>query len=141
MTSSQPLVSDRARLALAAVVAIATKPGPQPMPASTLTGMLGVGRRALEIDLQALRRDGVLRGTTGPSGGYQLAKPAREIGVGTIVRAADSLRPGANLPMPRLVGEVVDPMLDYASRRFFESLDAITLADLCERAAVTREVA
>ena len=129
------LVSDRARLALAAVVAIATKPGPQPMPASTLTGALNIGCRALEIDLQALRRAGVLRGTRGPSGGYQLARPAREIGVGAIVRIANSLRPGGGLPMPPLVGEVVDPMLDFAYRRFAESLDAITLADLVERAA------
>ena len=131
-------VSPRGRLALAAVVAIATKAGPQPMPASTLTGLLGVGRRALEIDLQALARAGVLRGARGPTGGYRLARPAREIAVAEIVRAAEALRPGANLPTPRLVGEIVDPMLDYASRRFAEALDAITLADLCERAAVMR---
>ena len=134
MIPSQSLVSDRARLALAAVVAIATKPGPQPMPASTLTGAFNIGRRALEIDLQALARAGVIRGTTGPSGGYQLAEPAREIAAGTIVGIAYSLRPGAGLPMPRLVVDVVDPMLDFASRRFAEALDGITLADLVERA-------
>ena len=128
-------VSAPGRLALAAIVAIATKAGPQPMPAATLTAMFSLGRRALEIDLQALRRAGVLDGKTGPRGGYRLARPAREISVGEIVRIADSLRPGADLPMPPLVADVVDPLLDLPSRRFAESLGAITLADLIERAA------
>jgi Rrf2 family protein len=130
-----PFISPTARLALAAVVAIATKSGPQPMPASTLTGVLKVNRRALEIDLQALRRAGVLRGTRGPTGGYQLARPAREIGLGEIVRVSDALRPGAGDVLPALVADVVDPMLDFPSRRFAESLDAITVADMVARAA------
>ena len=129
------LVSAHARLALAAVVAIATKEGPQPMPASTLTGLLGVNRRALEVDLQALCRDKVLRGTRGPAGAYRLARPAREIAVGEIVRAADALRPGAEVPMPALVSDVVDPMLDHPSRVFEAALKFMTLADLIERAA------
>ena len=135
MTDRSPFVSARARLALAAVVAIATAPATKPLQAADLSALLGLGRRALEPDLQSLVRAGVLRGLLGRRGGYGLARPAREIGVGTVVRVAESLRPGQKPPLPALVGDVVDAMLDFPSRRFAEALDAITLADLVERAA------
>lgn len=46
-------------------------------------------RKFVEGILSELRRGGLVRSTRGAEGGYQLARPAREITVGMILRAVD----------------------------------------------------
>ena len=68
------LLSRRSLLSIAAVVDIALHSRPMPVSAKMLAGRHDLPPRHLETVLQALVRDGILKGVRGPRGGYELAK-------------------------------------------------------------------
>lgn len=82
-----------------------------------------------------LGREGILLNTRGRGGGLQLARPAREINIGRVLRMteggdfpAECFRPGnrcALTPVCRLSG-----VLEQAVEAFYAVLDRFTLADL-----------
>src|SRR5262249_33835933 len=57
--------------------------------------------RHLEPVLQALVREGILKGVRGPHGGYKLAREARRITAQDILRAARTIDNGTETPIPR----------------------------------------
>src|SRR6202043_3226802 len=77
-----------ALLAVAAVVDVALNGRARPVSAKALAARHGLPPRHLEPVLQALVRDGILRGIRGPGGGYELASDARDITAEQILRAA-----------------------------------------------------
>jgi Rrf2 family transcriptional regulator, nitric oxide-sensitive transcriptional repressor len=107
----------------------------------------GLSRNHLHKIVQELAALGVVRTVRGASGGVRLAKPARDVGIGALVRALEadqavvecfradhgccSLEPGCRLR----------PMLKKAQENFYETLDDYTLADCLpgRRARETRE--
>ena len=131
------LLSRRSLLAIAAVVDIALHARPMPVAAKNLAARHNLPPRHLETVLQALVRQGILKGVRGPRGGYELARERRRITAGDVVRAAltatgdDALPPG---PESRLVDEVVGPVVQSAGDAFLRELDAVTIDDLCRRA-------
>jgi Rrf2 family protein len=131
------LMSRRSLLAIAAVVDIALHARPMPVAARAMAARHNLPPRHLETVLQALVRQGILRGVRGPRGGYELARERRRITAGDIVRAAmtvtgeDVLQP---LPESRLVDVVIEPVVAKATGAFLSSLDAVTVEDLCRRA-------
>jgi|SRR4051794_23299911 Rrf2 family iron-sulfur cluster assembly transcriptional regulator len=131
------LLSRRSLLAIAAVVDIALHARPMPVAAKNLAARHNLPPRHLETVLQALVRQGILKGVRGPRGGYELARERRRITAGDVVRAAltatgdDALPPG---PESRLVDEVVGPVVKSAGDAFLRELDAVTIDDLCRRA-------
>jgi Rrf2 family transcriptional regulator, iron-sulfur cluster assembly transcription factor len=131
------LMSRRSLLAIAAVVDIALHARPMPVAAKALAARHNLPPRHLETILQALVRQGILKGVRGPRGGYELARERRRITAGAIVRAAmtatgeDGLPP---LPESRLVETVVEPVVRQAADAFLAELDAITVDDLCRQA-------
>ncbi|HYF53056.1 MAG TPA: Rrf2 family transcriptional regulator [Salinarimonas sp.] len=131
------LLSRRSMLAIAAVVDIALHARPMPVAAKTLAERHSLPPRHLETVLQALVRQGILKGVRGPRGGYELARERRRITAGEVVRAAmtatgeDGLPP---MPDSRLVDEVVGPAVKAASDAFLAKLDTITIDELCQRA-------
>jgi Rrf2 family protein len=137
------LMSRRSLLAVAAVVDIALHARPMPVAAKAMAARHKLPPRHLETVLQALVRQGILKGVRGPRGGYELARERRRITAGDIVRAAmtvtgeDALQP---LPESRLVDVVIEPAVRQAAEAFLAALDAVTVDDLCrqaeERAAV-----
>jgi len=133
------LMSRRSLLAIAAVVDIALHARPGPVAAKALAGRHNLPPRHLETVLQALVRQGILKGVRGPRGGYSLARERRRITAGDIVRAAmmvtgeDSLPP---LPESRLVDAVVEPAVRQAVEAFLTELDGVTVDDLCREAEV-----
>ena len=135
------LLSRRSLLSIAAVVDIALHSRPMPVSAKMLAGRHDLPPRHLETVLQALVRDGILKGVRGPRGGYELAKERRRVTAGDIVRAAmsatgeDDLPP---LPHSRLVDEIVGPEVKAAGEAFLARLDAITVDDLCKNADTHR---
>ncbi len=85
--------------------------------------------------LQALVRDGILKGIRGPHGGYELARERRKITAEDILRAASSAEddePEATLP--KLVSDVVRPALAEAERSFSIALGRINVEDMAGRA-------
>ncbi len=130
------LLSRRSLLAIAAVVDIALHARPNPVAAKMLAQRHHLPPRHLETVLQALVRQGILKGVRGPRGGYELARERRKITAGDIVRAAmtatgeDGLPP---MPESRLVDVVIGPVVKEAGDAFLSSLDALTVEDLCQR--------
>ncbi len=131
------LLSRRSLLAIAAVVDIALHARPTPVAAKLLAQRHNLPPRHLETVLQALVRQGILKGVRGPRGGYELARERRKVTAGDVVRAAmtatgeDGLPP---LPESKLVDAVVGPAVKDAGESFLASLDAHTIEDLCQRA-------
>jgi Rrf2 family protein len=130
------LLPRRALLAIAAVVDVALHARPLPVAAKHLAARHNLPPRHLETVLQALVRQGILKGVRGPRGGYELARERRRITAAEITRAAlsEMLDDQPSGAPSRLVEEVVGPALKQASEAFLAELEHITVEDLCRRA-------
>jgi len=131
-----PLVSRKGILAIAAVIDVAINARKRPVSAKALAARHKLPPRHLEPVLQALVRDGILRGVRGPHGGYELAREHRRISAEDILRAARSAEDGGDLPLPNstLINEVVKSALAEAERVFSAALGRINVEDLAKRA-------
>jgi len=131
-----PLVSRKGLLAIAAVIDVALHSGARPVSAKALAGRHTLPPRHLEPVLQALVRDGILRGIRGPHGGYELAREHHKITAEDILRAATSTEEAEEPPMPPsgLVSNVVRPALAEAERTFSTALAAINIEEMTKQA-------
>lgn len=85
--------------------------------------------------LQALVRDGILRGIRGPHGGYELGRNGDQISADDILQAASAAGDiGEPLPGSALVNEVVRQALAETERMFSAALDRIIISDLIKLA-------
>src|SRR5580698_6678119 len=112
-----PLLPRKGVLAVAAVIDVAMQAQGQPISAKALAVRHGLPPRHLEPVLQALVREGILKGIRGPGGGYELAGDPRNITAGQILRAAelmdDDPAPQSNSP---LLADVVLPAIADAEK-------------------------
>jgi len=131
-----PLVSRKGILAIAAVIDVAVNARSRPVSAKALAARHKLPPRHLEPVLQALVRDGILKGIRGPHGGYALGRERRRISVDDILRAAGSAEELSDPPPPAslLVNGVVQPALAEAERRFSAALTRINVEDMARRA-------
>lgn len=131
-----PLVSRKGVLAIAAVIDVAMNSQDRPVSAKALAARHKLPPRHLEPVLQALVRDGILRGIRGPHGGYELAREHRHITAEDILRAAASTDEADDLPVPPsgLVSDIVQPALAEAERTFSAALGRINVDDMTKRA-------
>jgi Rrf2 family protein len=97
--------------------------------------------RHLEPVLQALVREGVLRGIGGPRGGYELGRERSRITAEEIVRAAGATEDINGFPVARstLLSNVVIPALGRAEHAFSDALARLTVEDLAHSAEVLRK--
>jgi Rrf2 family protein len=130
-----PLVSRKAMLAIAAVIDIAIHAHSRPVSAKALAARHKLPPRHLEPVLQALVREGILKGVRGPHGGYALARERRRVTAEDILRAAGHADE-AEMPLPvsALVNDVVRPALTEAERSFSVALRRISVEDLMRAA-------
>lgn len=85
--------------------------------------------------LQALVRDGILRGIRGPHGGYELGRNGDQISADDILQAASAVEDSDEpLPGSALVTEVVRPALAEIERTFSAALDRFVISDLVKLA-------
>ena len=134
-----PLLSRKGLLAIAAVIDIALHGRGRPVSAKALATRHALPARHLEPVLQALVREGILKGIRGPRGGYELARERRRITAEEILRAAgtgDEDDPGSGSP---LLDEVVRPAVVQAERAFSSALGRINVEDLARRAEPYRD--
>ena len=126
-----PFLPRKGILAIAAVVDIALHDGERPVSAKTLAVRHGLPPRHLEPVLQALVREGVLKGIRGPGGGYELASEPRAITAEQILRAAelidDDPAPQSSSP---LLADVVLPAVANAEKALSDALAQITIEDM-----------
>ena len=129
------LLDRRDLLAITAVVDIALNARGRPVSAASLAERNGLRPRHLEPLLQALVHHGILKGTRGPRGGYELARERRRISAAAIVRAARGTEERAPAAEgSALLRDVVAPAMAEVERSFAAALAAVTIEDLVRRA-------
>jgi Rrf2 family protein len=130
-----PLVSRKGILAIAAVIDVALHSRTRPVSAKALAARHRLPPRHLEPVLQALVRDGILKGIRGPHGGYEVARDQAKITVEDILRSSGRVEElDEPLPQSELVNGVVQPALALAERSFSAALREITVADMVRQA-------
>ena len=135
-----PLVSRKGILAIAAVIDVALNARERPVSARALAARHKLPPRHLEPVLQALVRDGILKGIRGPHGGYELARESRRISAEDIVRAASRVEEDGDPPLPAsaLLNNVVRPALAEAEHIFSAALARISIDDIARRAGALK---
>jgi Rrf2 family iron-sulfur cluster assembly transcriptional regulator len=131
------LLSRKGILAVAAVIDIALHADHRPVSAKALAERHGLPPRHLEPVLQALVREGILKGIRGPGGGYELARERRSITAEGILRAAgadDEDEEGPLSSTSPLLASVVVPAISQAEKVFSEALARISVEDMASRA-------
>jgi Rrf2 family iron-sulfur cluster assembly transcriptional regulator len=131
------LLSRKGILAVAAVIDIALHADHRPVSAKALAERHGLPPRHLEPVLQALVREGILKGIRGPGGGYELARERRNITAEGILRAAgadDEDEEGPLSSTSPLLASVVVPAISQAEKVFSEALARISVEDMASRA-------
>jgi Rrf2 family iron-sulfur cluster assembly transcriptional regulator len=135
-----PLVSRKGILAIAAVIDVALNARERPVSARALATRHKLPPRHLEPVLQALVRDGILKGIRGPHGGYALAREGKRISAEDVVRAAGRAEEDGDPPLPAstLLNDVVRPALAEAERVFSAALARISIDEISRRAEALR---
>jgi Rrf2 family protein len=130
-----PLLSHKGVLAIAAVIDVALHAQGRPISAKTLAARHGLPPRHLEPVLQALVRDGILKGIRGPRGGYELARERRRVTANDILRAAGTVDDvEQHQAASDLLNRVVLPALSSAEQEFGIALTRINLEDMARQA-------
>jgi Rrf2 family iron-sulfur cluster assembly transcriptional regulator len=138
-----PLLPRKGVLAIAAVIDIALHANGRPVAAKALALRHELPPRHLEPVLQALVRQGILRGVRGPRGGYQLAREQDCISADDILRAAGTVEEIGEPPTrpSSLLVHVVMPALAQAERAFSSALGGINIEQLTRSAEGMRQMA
>ncbi len=80
------MLSQKTRYALKALLELAELPAGATLSSAAISARRTIPVKFLEAILVELKRDGLVRGQRGRSGGYQLAKSAGDISFGDVVR-------------------------------------------------------
>lgn len=137
-----PLLPRKGVLAIAAVIDIALHANGRPVAAKALASRHDLPPRHLEPVLQALVRQGILKGVRGPRGGYELAREQDRITADDILRAAGTVDEIGESPQTAssLLGEVVIAALAQAEQAFSSALSDISIEQLARTAVGRREL-
>jgi Rrf2 family protein len=134
-----PLVSKKGVLAIAAVVDVAINARARPVSAKALAARHRLPPRHLEPVLQALVRDGILKGIRGPHGGYELGRERNRITADDILRAATTVEEIEAIPPGSpLVNDVIWPALAETERTVSVALGRISIDDMVKRATALK---
>ncbi len=118
------------------------------LPARRLAEFYGLPEAYLAKLLKALVRAGLLGATSGPRGGFRLARPPERITVAEIVEAVEGQAPLFHCTEIRQRGPVpltgaacrqpcgIAQVMDRAERAWRKELAATTIADLAETSGV-----
>ena len=130
------LLSRKGLLAIAAVIDVALHESGRPVSAKMLAARHDLPARHLEPVLQALVRHGILKGTRGSRGGYELAREKGRITADNILRAAGKAVELDCTPVGNtaLLQSVVLPVVRQAEEAFSAELARINVEDLAQSA-------
>jgi Rrf2 family protein len=129
-----PLLPRKGVLAIAAVIDVALQTPGRPISAKSLAERHGLPPRHLEPVLQALVRDGILKGIRGPRGGYELAREKRQVTAKHILQAAGSVDESEAQATSGsdILTKVVLPALASAELELGVALDRINVEDMAQ---------
>jgi Rrf2 family protein len=133
------LVTQKSQYALRAIFELARRGDPGPTKLADIAEAQAIPPRFLELILGQLRQAGFVASRRGAKGGYVLAKPAREITVGAIIRAVhgpigpvECVARTDRSDCPLYGGCVFLPMWQEAQAAMAGVFDKTSLADLVE---------
>lgn len=124
------MITQKAKYALKALLALARAPHGQPCSIRDLAGRETIPHSFLEQILIELRRAGLVTSRRGKDGGYLLAAPPEAIGLGRVLRLID----GPVAPLPCLSRTAYRRCADCADegactvRRIFAEMHEATVA-------------
>ncbi len=90
------MISKKTKYALKALIYLAREQDKGPILIADLAREERIPKKFLELILLALKNSGVLQSKKGKGGGYYLARPAREISMGRVIRILE----GPLAPVP-----------------------------------------
>ena len=131
-------LSNKGRYAVRALFDIAFFNDGRPTQVKDIAERQDIPTRFLEQIFQDLKRAGIVGSKRGPQGGYSLARPPAEIGLGEVIRALE----GAIVLGERTDGQsqladthqVTESVFRDLSARVEACFDSVTIADVCARA-------
>ena len=135
-------LSNKGRYAILALFDIAFFNDGRPTQVKDIAERQEIPPRFLEQIFQDLKRAGIVGSKRGPQGGYSLSRRPLEIRLGDVVRAlegpivlGDRGEPeGRNARSVSDSSRVSESIFRDLSRRVEACFDAVTIADICERA-------
>lgn len=134
-------LSNKGRYAVRALFDIAFYNDGHPTQVKDIADREAIPPRFLEQIFQDLKRAGIVGSKRGPQGGYSLARRATEIRLGDVVRALEGpitllekAEPGTRRGGGTDGRRVTDAVFKDLSGRVEECFDAITIADICDKA-------
>ena len=138
------MISNRCTYALEAMLELAVQEGAGPVPISQIAATHGIPARFLEAILRQLKQAGLTDSARGKDGGYLLAKPARGITAGDIIRLFEgslvSLGSSVN-GSPHKGSPTAQVLVDLsaeAEMALSAVYDGVTFGDLAEREKARR---
>ena len=114
-------------LAIAVVIDVGLQKDGRPISSKTLAARHGLLLRHLELVLQSLVRNRILKCIRGPRGGYGLARDPSGVTANDILRAAST---GEDEDEPTSETKVVLPVLSVVEQAFGQALSQINLDDM-----------
>jgi Rrf2 family protein len=118
------VLTNKGKYGLKAIIHLARLEAGETAQVADIAQQNNISKKFLDAILLDLRNAGMLRSKKGPGGGYALAKPARTIKVGAVVRALDG-------PLAPIA---------CASRSAFRACDDCGDIELCAVRSVMRDV-
>ena len=134
-------LSNKGRYAVRALFDIAFFNDGRPTQVKDIADRQGIPPRFLEQIFQDLKRTGIVGSKRGPQGGYSLGRHAQDIRLGDVIRALEGpISLGERDSGQRKVSSateakrVTESVFRDLSTRVEGCFDAISIADICERA-------
>ncbi|MDR1131960.1 MAG: Rrf2 family transcriptional regulator [Oscillospiraceae bacterium] len=129
-------ITTKGRYALRIMVDLARHQTGNFIPLKEASERQGISEKYAEMIISLLNKAGFVISSRGKGGGYQLAKPAERVTVGSVLKATEgSLAPVICLELPENACPHAGycetlPMWTELDRRIDEYLESITLSDL-----------
>ena len=133
-------LSNKGRYAVRALFDIAFYNDGRPTQVKDIAERQGIPPRFLEQIFQDLKRAGIVGSKRGPQGGYSLSRTATDIRLGDVVRALEGpivlgdREPGLRRNAAAEARRATEAVFRDLSTRVEACFDAVTIADVCERA-------
>lgn len=129
-------VSTKGRYGLRAMIDLALYSKNELVPLISIAQRQDISKSYLERVFSALRKAGLVKSIKGAQGGYELAKDAKEITVGMILRALEgdlSVVPMEDeVVSNRIESYIRDNIWNEIDERVFSFIDGLTLKDITE---------
>ena len=133
-------LSTKGRYAVTAMMDLAIHEPSGPVTLADISNCQSISLSYLEQLFSKLRRKNLVRGVRGPGGGYQLAKPASEITIASIIAAVDekvdATCGGGGEPCGDDEQCLTHELWCGLSKQIYRFLDGITLAAFLSRPSV-----